>query len=220
MAAAGATMSQTSSDGRRNAWEFPVVETRNLPVVAWGTALHNEKRRVRSRRRYIGAAILGTTLCLSAMRLPTSPLLLWNASASAPIGLYAIRPASRIARGDLLVMRLPKAIARFAAARGYLPEHVPLLKPSGAGTGDQICGISRQIWINGRRAAVRRVADGIGRPLPLWQSCVRLGTHQIFPLNPTRADSFDGRYFGPISDDAVIGHAVPLWIWSAKTASR
>lgn len=30
-------------------------------------------------------------------------------------------------------------------------------------------------------------------------------------MNPRSADSFDGRYFGPLPASSVIGRAIPLW---------
>ncbi|MEA2908225.1 MAG: hypothetical protein QOJ15_306 [Bradyrhizobium sp.] len=56
------------------------------------------------------------------------PKLIWNASASVPIGLYSVTPTSVHHVGDLVVVRPPEALAAFLAARGYLAKGVPLLK--------------------------------------------------------------------------------------------
>ncbi|WP_437405478.1 hypothetical protein [Sinorhizobium meliloti] len=52
----------------------------------------------------------------------------WNASASAPIGLYRIEPVEQLNVTDLAVVIPPDALAGFLDKRGYLPKGVPLLK--------------------------------------------------------------------------------------------
>ncbi|MBV9079344.1 MAG: S26 family signal peptidase, partial [Methylobacteriaceae bacterium] len=50
-----------------------------------------------------------------------------------------------------------------------------------------------------------------GRPLPVWQGCVVLTADQVFLMNPDRPDSLDGRYFGPLGRNTIVGRAEPLW---------
>ena len=54
--------------------------------------------------------------------------LVWNASASIPLGLYTITPIDHLKVGDRVAIDPPEAIASFLAERGYLPRGVPLLK--------------------------------------------------------------------------------------------
>src|SRR3546814_8827768 len=75
---------------------------------------------------HIAGAVIGVTLVAAVLPLPK--LLLWNASASAPIGLYRINPFARPAVGDMVAVAPPPALARFMAERHYLPVGVPLLK--------------------------------------------------------------------------------------------
>ena len=51
-----------------------------------------------------------------------APKLIWNASASVPIGLYRVRPAGDLHVTDLVVVRAPEPLANFLAERGYLPR--------------------------------------------------------------------------------------------------
>lgn len=62
-----------------------------------------------------------------------TPRLVWNASASAPIGLYAARPVHAARRGDLVAAHAPAPVALLMAERHYLPLRVPMLKPVAAG---------------------------------------------------------------------------------------
>ena len=54
-------------------------------------------------------------------RFPIAPKLVWNASASAPVGLYAI-DASALEVTDLVAVDAPERLATFLSDRGYLPR--------------------------------------------------------------------------------------------------
>jgi conjugative transfer signal peptidase TraF len=140
-----------------------------------------------------------------------TPLLIYNASASARIGFYRVLPAPRLRRGDLVLARMPDAVRPLAAERGYIPAAVPLVKRVSALAGDMICGLGRDVSIDGHLAARRLPVDPHGRPLPAWSGCRRLESEEVFLLMPDVPDSFDGRYFGAVQRDAVIGRLVPLW---------
>ena len=53
--------------------------------------------------------------------------------------------------------------------------------------------------------------DRMGRDLPVWQGCRVVAEGEIFLMNWQSADSFDGRYVGPLPVTAIIGRALPLW---------
>jgi type IV secretory pathway protease TraF len=71
------------------------------------------------------AVVLGVGL--SVLFRP-APRLIWNASASVPIGLYAVRPSGALHVDELLVVMPPEPLATFLDERRYLPKGVPLLK--------------------------------------------------------------------------------------------
>ncbi len=153
----------------------------------------------------------GLALCIAPPVLDPAPRIIWNGSASAPIGLWRVRSGLPINRGDMVLARLPRWLANLAAARRYLPRGVPLLKRVVARDGDEICAWGNAVFVDGRRVALRRAVDSRGRPLPRWSGCERLGEGKVFLLMD-RPDSFDGRYFGPVERDAVIGIATPVWL--------
>lgn len=189
-----------------------MVERRDLPLFAWGNALRAARaRRMRLRRR---AAVLGAGIaCLGlTIALPPLPRLVWNASASAPIGLYSVSPGATLQRGDMVIAWPPAAARQLAASRHYLPSNVPLVKRVAGIAGDTICAADRMVTVNGRPVAMRRAADAEGRDLPAWQGCIRLGPGMLFLLMTKTPDSFDGRYFGPTLAQDVIGKATPLWL--------
>ena len=159
----------------------------------------------------VTAGLAAAALVAPALR-PVTPRLLWNASASTPIGLYLIRPSAMPAVGDIVAVAPPDALARFLADGGYLPNDVPLLKQVAALAGQTVCRTDAAITIDGVPVASALTHDRRGRALPVWQGCRWLGAAEIFLLNPEIRDSLDGRYFGPLPLSAVIGVAVPLWI--------
>ncbi len=147
----------------------------------------------------------------AALGRPT-PVLIYNASASAPIGFYGVLPAEPLHRGDYVLARTPDSVRRLAADRHYLPEDVPLVKRVAALGGDTVCAVNRAVTIDGRYVATQLTADRLGRPLPGWTGCMTLRLGEIFLLMQGVPDSFDGRYFGPVSSSTIIGRLVPLWV--------
>lgn len=152
-----------------------------------------------------------TATAVAAIASPRSPVLIWNATASAPIGLYELHRTHAIARGDLVLAEVPQIARALATARYYLPAGVPLVKRIAALSGDDVCSFGKRILINGNPVAMRLSADTEGRPLPSWQGCYRLTRNQVFLLMAHVPDSFDGRYFGPVRRAAILGTLRPLW---------
>lgn len=110
----------------------------------------------------------------------------------------------------MVIARVPEPWRRLAATRRYLPMNVPLVKRVAAAAGDEVCALGQEIFVNGRWIAERRIADGAGRPMPMWSGCARLRGRQLFLLMDAPA-SFDGRYFGVTGGDDIIGKARLLW---------
>ena len=170
------------------------------------------------RRALLLAGGLSIAALIAPLAAPPPPVLVWNASASAPIGLYLLRPMSRPVRGALALIRLPSPLARFAAERGYLPLAPPLIKPVAAGPGQVVCRTGLVLTLDHREVGRALAHDRRGRALPIWQGCRTLAAGEVFVMNPAVGDSFDGRYFGPVPLTALLGRARPLWTWSARIA--
>lgn len=182
----------------------------DAPLLAWGETLRTQKRkRVRLRWRILCVGA-GTILLLLSAALPPTPRLVWNASASAPIGLYRADPGALVEPGDMVIARVPERYRLLAASRRYLPMNVPLVKRAVAYAGDTVCALAEDIFLNGRWIASRRAADANGLPMPWWSGCMVLRGRQLFLLMDSPS-SFDGRYFGPTDGDDVIGKATLLW---------
>lgn len=184
-------------------------------MIFFPKTISRPRRRRRSSRTVRRKVLILVGLGLMALGFATLarpvPILVWNSSASAPIGLYLVLSETRVRSGDMALIRPPEAIADLAARRGYLPRGVPLIKQVAARGGDDVCAWNDDLSINGDIVAQRRKVDGNGRSLPRWEGCRRLLADDILLLMPA-ADSLDGRYFGPISSVHVIGRLVPLWL--------
>ena len=139
-----------------------------------------------------------------------SPKLISNASASAPIGLYTVVSDDDLSVGDLVVVDPPKPLASYLDERGYLPEGVSLLKHIAALPGQRVCRDGDAVTVDDITLAQAQPSDRFGRDLPVWQGCHIVAETELFLLNPSHPDSLDGRYFGALPADAVIGRAVPI----------
>lgn len=189
-------------------------ELRDIPVLRWGEELRRHRSaRSRGRRSHFVTAMAAAacTALIATLLWPPGPALLWNATQSSPVGLYAVTAADGIERDDMVVAWPPASARALAAERGYLPINVPLVKRVAAAEGDRVCAAGEALYVNGALAASRRARDGIGRPLPRWNGCLELGPGQYLLLMADSPASFDGRYFGVTEALDLVGEARLLW---------
>ena len=78
-----------------------------LPLLAWGDQLRAERANRRRLGRRVAIIGLGITVLGLTAAFPPAPRLVWNASASAPIGLYAVTPGAEGDPGDMVIARVP-----------------------------------------------------------------------------------------------------------------
>jgi conjugative transfer signal peptidase TraF len=157
----------------------------------------------------------------------TLPLrLVWNVSASAPLGLYNLDTPHHLQVGELVALMPEKPLADFMVERGYIGRDVPLLKRVMALQGQKVCRIGNAVIVDGIEIGTALKRDRLGLELPVWQGCHLITDGNIFLMNPSVRDSLDGRYFGPISARSVIGRATPVYtdenghghfVWRAAT---
>lgn len=165
-------------------------------------------------RRILLLALVAVSVAAlgAASRIDFAPVLVWNASASAPIGLYRIDDrAPEI--GDLVLVQVGAEFEEFITQREYLPPEIPLLKRVAARSGAKICREDEAVLIDKNYVADALLFDSRGRKLPVWSGCFILQSDEMFLLN-TPQKSLDGRYFGATKLNDVIGVAVPVWVRS------
>jgi conjugative transfer signal peptidase TraF len=163
--------------------------------------------------RSVALIIMSIAIVVQAFSMLTrpAPRLLWNDSASVPIGFYSVEPVEQLAVTNLVVAMPPSSLATFLAERAYVPLGVPLIKRILALHGQSVCRNELVISVGGIVMGMALAHDRQGRPLPVWQGCGAIAQGEVFLMNWDEPASFDGRYFGPIPLHAIIGRAKPLW---------
>lgn len=162
------------------------------------------------RRPFILAGVVASAT-LATLAVPVARYAVWNATASVPTGLYAVRGRASLQVGERVAIEPPTPLRRLLAERRYLPTGVPLLKRIAAVRGQRVCRFAYGITIDGQYIGAAHARDRLGRPLPVWAGCHVLRTGELFVMNPAAPDSFDGRYFGVLRMADVIGRATPVW---------
>ena|SRR5690606_23003520 len=177
-------------------------------------------------RRILTVTTMAVIGIAAAGTVETPTKLIWNATASAPVGFYTVATADRIEVSELVAVMPPEPLAGFMIERGYIGRGVPLLKRVVGLPGQRICRTGRTIAVDGIEMGEALERDSLGRELPVWQGCRTVREGELFLMNWQVRDSLDGRYFGPIPASSVIGRARPLWtdeegdgrfIWRAQT---
>ena len=164
-----------------------------------------------TRSAWLATASVATLAIVLPALLHPAPRLIWNASASVPVGLYAVHPAGALQIGQLVVVTPPEYLADFLDERRYLPKGVPLLKRILALPGQIVCRSGKVITVDGAAMGEALERDHLGSPLPVWQGCHCVAAGEVFLMNRQPEDSLDGRYFGPLPAATIIGRAVPVW---------
>jgi conjugative transfer signal peptidase TraF len=164
-----------------------------------------------SRRHIFAVATLavGTLIATAVADLP--PRLIWNATASAPIGFYTVEPADTLEVPEMVALMPSEALEQFMVERGYIGRGVPLLKRVLGLPGQRVCRNGATITVDGVEMGDALERDRMGRDLPVWQGCRTIRDGELFLMNWDVRDSLDGRYFGPVPASSVIGRALPLW---------
>ena len=164
-----------------------------------------------TRRRTLTVTALAAIGIAAASAVDWPVKLIWNATASVPIGFYTIEPADALGVPELVAVMPPEPLAAFMAERGYIAGGIPLLKRVVGLSGQRVCRNGSTVTVDGIEMGEALERDSLGRDLPIWQGCRVIGDDQLFLMNWEVRDSLDGRYFGPIPAASVIGRAVPLW---------
>ncbi|MEB2158954.1 conjugative transfer signal peptidase TraF [Xanthomonas perforans] len=143
-----------------------------------------------------------------------------NATASAPIGLWRVTfDAAPLEHGAMVsICPPPTAIVKAVAAKGYLgPGQCPvgtepLLKPITALPGDLVTVSLAGVAVNGHQLKNSRARPSVLGLRPMQQGTYTVAPRTLWLISSYSADSFDSRYFGPVSDDAIQGYASPVLV--------
>jgi type IV secretory pathway protease TraF len=162
--------------------------------------------RVRANKSALLAAALGLAT-LGAATLAQHDLIIFNHSPSIPVGFY-VRADADAGPGSIVTVRARDVAPLEASRRNFVGDRDRFLKRVAAIGGDEVCGDGRELRVEGR--AIATILDDTERATPSgWIGCRRLEHDEILLLGDS-ADSFDGRYWGPISTRLIEGVWRPL----------
>lgn len=173
------------------------------------------------RRRRVTRSILVVALFFFVVAIGAySAGIRLNLSGSIPPGLY--RTADGLPeRGTTVLACLPSDIATFARRRGYVPTgscedgSAPVGKVVAATAGDTVEISTRGVSVNGRllRNSAPLRHDSKGRGLPVLTVAPQVvPPAEIWLVSPYSPQSFDSRYFGPISASRVVSRIEPVLV--------
>lgn len=138
----------------------------------------------------------------------TRDLVIVNPSPSIPRGYYA-RTSAAIELDSLVTVLAVDVAPDYAATRAFTDARDRFIKRVAAAAGDEVCASGDEVSINGAMVAHREARDAGGRALPTWSGCRILSADELLLLGDT-PDSFDGRYWGPISRRLIEGVWRPI----------
>lgn len=177
----------------------------------WRRLLRARLSLVRAQYRTLSAGLLALSALAFSSSAEVRPWMIYNATASAPLGFYRVLTPRDVEVGDLVLVPVPETFRGLVEARRYLPPGVPLVKRVVARGGDHVCRFGLAFLIDGALRAEAREHDRRGRPLPLWHGCRELEPGEVFAMMLDQPNSFDSRYFGPIEAASIIGKLQPVW---------
>ncbi|WP_291078160.1 S26 family signal peptidase [Hyphomonas sp.] len=149
-----------------------------------------------------------TVFCAATLyqiHAPPGPRLIYNSSASAPTGWYRLHTDRDVKRGSLVAGFAPDKARELAHERGYLPEHVPLIKTVWAVGGERICVRNGRVSAQNRPDIYARAQDDFGRELPQLEGCFTLNVDEVFLVSIDVQTSWDSRYFGAVPMEKILG---------------
>ena len=128
-----------------------------------------------TRRSITLIAMTSSAALLAFTSSKAAPVLVWNASRSAPIGLYYVQPAGALFVTTLVLAMPPEPLASSLARGGYLPRGVPLLKRILALPGHSVCRDELIISVD---ESQRRNGTRAGPPRPSAPRLAGLSNHR------------------------------------------
>lgn len=184
--------------------------------------------RLRLQRKYplwiLSIAVLFT---ITAYFLYENGLII-NITDSMPKGIYW-RENGAIQRNDIIAFCLKPEYQKFALKRGYLIRaggnrcqySEPVIKKVIAAPGDNVILSEESITVNGKTYFYKTLhKDSNGRTLFTYPRRTYNNTPDYWLIGTSSTQSWDSRYFGPISPEAILWKIKPLLVFSPHATGR
>lgn len=134
----------------------------------------------------------------------------YQVTPSMPEGFYWRMPPKHLHRNDIVIFYPPSSILLFMHQHHLVPKDGWVMKYILGVPGDFVCKKQGYVWINQYKIARVQQYYQPGRKLPNTPFCRRLGTQEYLLMSTKVVHSFDGRYFGPVKKQHIIGEMIPL----------
>lgn len=125
---------------------------------------------------------------------------LYNHSASLPVGWYVASQTEHFQRDDIVLLRQPKAAERFGCVRATSK----IFKRIIAMEKDRVCIREGVITVNDQMAFGK--TDARLHKQLIWRGCKRIESGQVF-LATEHPQSCDSRFYGPVPQNLLWGTA-------------
>ena len=160
-------------------------------------------------------ASASAAIALPCVALSLAAVLGWkvyiNTTPSMPEGLYLVHTRGYVLRPhEAIAFMPPRRIRALVYGLRWLAPGAPLLKHVGALPGATYCALHGALYAPSWPALRIAKTDGHGHALPAVHGCHIVPPNAFLPLSDLIPNSFDGRYFGPVSDARIIGTARAL----------
>ncbi len=142
----------------------------------------------------------------------SAPLAIINETPSMQKGLYVrTGDAQKLKRGEIVAMPMPKSAKDYLVGKLGYPADTFLIKRVAALPGDLVCRQADTLTVAGKTLQAK-ARDRHDNALPNWQGCYKLSNEEIF-IQGDQPESFDSRYFGPVSRHALSGTYRQVLSW-------
>lgn len=125
-----------------------------------------------------------------------------NPTASQPHRAFLVLHGRPFGRGDLIAFRF--------GGSSYYPEGTIFVKAVKGLPGDRLeIREDRTVWLNGAAMDVVRATDSKGRAVEssLFEGVIPENSYFLYSPAP---NSYDSRYYGPVTKSQIVGRVVPL----------
>lgn len=141
-----------------------------------------------------------------------SQIVVYNHSASLPVGWYVVVPDKNYKVGDIVVFDLQEKARALAVNRGWIRENDLFMKRIGALEGVEYeITRGRQFLINRNVFGDVQNVDSLGRNMPEYIGKYIVPPNEFLPVADI-ANSYDGRYYGTVPIENIRFKVIPLYI--------
>ena len=155
---------------------------------------------------------VGVTILLIVPVCALASHLIYNRTASLPIGWYWVERSVKPVRGDMVAFPVPVSVKGLVHERRYLPDGAYLVKMVVGMAGDFVCMQDGVFTVNDAVVGSVLTTDSAGRALPRVDVCEQVAPGEIYVASG-HPRSFDSRAFGAVKAAEIRGKVTRLWAY-------